>query len=135
MSYQRSAITAYQSAVMTTPPLQAIVLLYDGVQVRLHNAAKAAGQGDFGRQYDETASAIRILRGLLAALDIQRGGSLALGLAETYRVNMQALLATIGRPDACSRLATIAGGLRRLRDAWAEIAGMTAQDIQEPTNA
>lgn len=135
MSYQRSAITAYQSAVMTTPPLQAVVLLYDGILVRLYNAGKAADQGDFGRQYDETASAIRILRGLLAALDLHRGGDIGRGLSETYRVNMQALLASVGQPDASARLSTIAGGLRILRNAWAEIAGMAARDGQEPGNA
>jgi len=135
MSYQRSAITAYQRAVMTTPPLQAVVLLYDGILVRLHNAAAAAGQGNYGRQYDETARAIEILRGLLAALDLQRGGGLAAGLAETYRINMQALLACVGQKDAGSRLAVIAGGLRLLRNAWAEIAGMAIQDIREPGNA
>lgn len=135
MTYQRSAITAYQSAVMTTPPLQAIVLLYDGILVRLHNAGNAAGQGDYGRQYDETKRAIDILRGLLAALDLERGGSVAEGLAETYRVNMQALLAMVGRRDAPSRLAVIAGGLRRLRNAWAEIAGMPTQDTREPGNS
>jgi len=135
MTYQRSAISAYQTAAMTTPPLQAVVLLYDGILVRLHNAATAAGQGDYGRQYDETTRAIAILRGLLAALDLGRGGSLARGLAETYRVNMQALLACVGQKDARSRLATIAGGLRRLRNAWAEIAGMPSQDAREPGNS
>ena len=132
MTYQRNAITAYQSAVMTTPPLQAVVLLYDDILVRIHTAGNAAGQGDYGRQYDEVASAVRILRGLLAALDLERGGRLAAGLAGTYRVNMQALLATVGQRDAQPRLTTIAGGLRLLRNAWAEIAGM---DIRELGNA
>lgn len=128
MSYSKQAIAAYQTAVLTTPPLQAVVLLYDGILVRVHNAANAAAKGDYGRQYDEIARAIEILRGLLAALDFKAGGQLAANLAETYKVNMQALLRTVGRKDAESQCRRIGEGLRNLRNAWAEIAGMAGQD-------
>lgn len=128
MNLSKHAIAAYQTAVMTTPPLQAVVLLYDGILVRLHNAANAAAVGDYGRQYDEIARANEILRGLLAALDLQAGGKLAAGLADTYRTNMQALLHTVGRKDAEKNCRRIAEGLRTLRNAWAEIAGMTVNE-------
>lgn len=128
MIYERHAINAYQSAVMTTPPLQAVVLLYDGVLVRLRNAEAAVARGDHGGAHGEASRAVLILRGLLAALDFERGGAVAQGLAETYRVNIQALMNSVGREDAQSRLARIAGGLRLLRNAWADIAGMSAQD-------
>lgn len=124
MNLSKHAIAAYQTAVMTTPPLQAVVLLYDGILVRIHNAATAAGQGDYTRQYQEVSRAIEILRGLLAALDLQAGGKVAANLAETYRVNMRALLATVGRKDAETACRRIGEGLRTLRNAWAEIAGM-----------
>lgn len=135
MNHHRNAISAYQSAVMTTPPLQAVVLLYDGILVRIHNAAAAVAQGDYGRQYDETVRAVEIMRGLLAALDLKGGGRLAEGLAETYRVNMRALMACVGRSDSPARLARIAGGLGHLRDAWAEIAGMPARMPQAQGHA
>ncbi|MBR9971451.1 flagellar export chaperone FliS [Magnetospirillum sulfuroxidans] len=131
MNLSKHAIAAYQTAVMTTPPLQAVVLLYDGILVRLHNAANAAAAGDYGRQYDEIARANEILRGLLAALDLQAGGKLAAGLADTYRTNMQALLHTVGRKDAEKSCRRIAEGLRTLRNAWAEIAGMAMNEPKQ----
>lgn len=124
MNLSKHAIAAYQTAVMTTPPLQAVVLLYDGILVRIHNAGIAAAQGDYTRQYQEVSRAIEILRGLLAALDLHAGGKVAANLAETYRANMRALLATVGRKDGETACRRIGEGLRTLRNAWAEIAGM-----------
>ena len=130
MSLSKQAIAAYQTAVMTTPPLQAVVLLYDGILVRVHNAAVAAAAGDYGRQHQEIMRAIEILRGLLAALDLQAGGKLAANLADTYRANMQALLHTVGKPNAETSCRRIGEGLRSLRNAWAEIADMPANTPQ-----
>lgn len=126
MNLSKQAIAAYQTAVMTTPPLQAVVLLYDGILVRVHNAANAAAAGDYVRQHQEVTRAIEILRGLLAALDLEAGGKLAAGLADTYRANMQALLHTVGKKNAEASCRRIGEGLRSLRNAWAEIAGMPA---------
>lgn len=121
----RHALAAYQAAIKTTPPLQAVVLLYDGVLTRIHKAVLAAGKGDYGQQFNEIMSANEILRGLNAALDISKGG-IALRLRDTYEVNMRALHRAIGRKDSVECLTRISHGLRELRNAWAEIAGMTA---------
>lgn len=126
------ALSAYQSAVQTTPPLQAVVLLYDGVLVRLRNASDAVGRGDYGEQFNQILSATNILRGLLAALDMEQGGTLAARLRETYEVNMQAMLISVGRPNAQDCLQRIGEGLRELRNAWSQIAGMPALDSQSP---
>lgn len=120
----RHAISAYQNAIQTTPPLQAVVLLYDGILMRLHNAAAAAGRGDFGEQFNQVLRATDILRGLLAALDVSEGGPLAERLKDTYQANMVAIMNTVGRPNAEDCLRRISEGLRELRNAWSEIAGM-----------
>lgn len=124
----RYALSAYQNAIQTTPPLQAVVLLYDGVLIRLRNAAEAAGRGDFGEQFNQILRATDILRGLLAALDMGQGGTLAERLRETYEANMRAMMSTVGRDNAQQCLGRIADGLRELRNAWSEIAGMPALD-------
>lgn len=118
------AMSAYQNAIQTTPPLQAVVLLYDGVLVRLRNAADAAGRGDFGEQFNQILRATDILRGLLAALDQGQGGELADKLRDTYEANMRAMMSSVGRTNAQDCLRRIADGLRELRNAWGEIAGM-----------
>lgn len=124
----RHAISAYQTAIQTTPPLQAVVLLYDGLLVRIRNACQAAESGDFGEQFNQVLKANDILRGLLAALDKNKGGALAERLADTYQANMVALMGTIGRPNAVDALRRIAEGLRELRNAWSGIAGMNASE-------
>ncbi|MGE5517205.1 MAG: flagellar export chaperone FliS [Bacteroidota bacterium] len=118
------ALSAYQSAIQTTPPLQAVVLLYDGILVRLHNAAAAAGHGDFGEQFNQLVRATDIIRALLSALDMKAGGAVAERLRDTYEANMRAIMNTVGNPNAQLCLSRIADGLRELRNAWSEIAGM-----------
>lgn len=126
MSPPRNAMAAYQAAIATTPPLQAVVLLYDGVLTRIHNADAAAANGRYDVQFNEITRANDILRGLTAALDIRNGGPVALRLRDTYEVNMRALQRSVGRKDAGECLRRIGDGLRELRNAWAEIAGMAA---------
>lgn len=120
------AISAYQTAIQTTPPLQTVVLLYDGILVRIHNAAEAASRGDYGEQFNQIMRATDILRGLLASLDFKRGGTLAPRLRETYEINMRALLRSVGQANGAECLRRIGDGLRELRNAWSEIAGMPA---------
>ncbi len=129
---RKAAVTAYQSAVMTTPPLQAVVLLFDGILVRVHNAEVAAMNRDYERQFNETSRAVDILRGLLAALDLTRGGDVARRLHDTYAANMLALMHAVGRPDGAECCHRIGDGLRQLRDAWAEIAGVAPSSGPRP---
>lgn len=121
----RHALSAYQNAIETTPPLQAVVLLYDGILVRLRNAAAAAERGDFGEQFNQVARATEIMRGLLAALDVKAGGAVAERLHATYEANMVAMMSSVGRPNALDCLRRIADGLRELRNAWSDLAGMS----------
>lgn len=120
------AMSAYQNALQTTPPLQAVVLLYDGVLVRLRNASEAANRGDYGEQFNQILRATDIMRGLLAALDLGPGGDLAEKLRDTYEANMRAMMSSVGRSNARDCLERITDGLRELRNAWSEIAGMPA---------
>lgn len=119
----RHALNAYQSALQTVPPLQAVVMLYDGILVSIRNASAAAAGGDFGAQFNHVLRATDIMRGLLSALDMSQG-QFAENLRETYEANMRALMGSVGRSNAVECLDKIADGLRELRNAWAEIAGM-----------
>lgn len=123
------ALSAYQNAIQTTPPLQAVVLLYDGILVRLRNAEAAVERGDFGEQFNQLLRANDIFRGLLSALDMNAGGPLADRLRDTYEANMVAIMRTIGSPNACDCLRRIAEGLRELRNAWSDIAGIPRLEV------
>ena len=124
MSQSRYAINAYQAAQLTTPPLKVVVMLYDGILVRISKAAEASRQGDFQKQFESVMSAARIIDGLNRHLDMEKGGQVAIGLRETYEAVARALFRSVGKEtgaEACDRLYA---AVRELRDAWAEIAGM-----------
>lgn len=116
------ALSAYRNANQTLPPLQVVVLLYNEVLVCLRSAAEAAEVGDYGAQFDLVCRAIEILRGLLATLDLERGGALAERLRDVYESNMLALMGTVAKPNAPDCLRRIGDGLRELRDAWRDVA-------------
>ncbi|MDR3440805.1 flagellar export chaperone FliS [Telmatospirillum sp.] len=123
MSQTRYAITAYEAAQRTVPPLKMVVMLYDGILVRIARAADAARQGDYQKQFEAVMSAARIIDGLNRHLDMERGGKVAIGLRETYEAVARALFRSVGKEtgaEACDRLVA---AVRELRDAWAEIAG------------
>ena len=115
-------LAAYRSAKQTLSPLYVVVQLFDEILVCLRSAGEAAESGDLGVLCDCVSRAAEILRGLMGALDRERGGALAERLRDSYESNMLALVATVGRPDAPDRLRRIGDGLRELRAAWREIA-------------
>jgi len=123
MSQTRYAISAYQAAQLTIPPLKVVVMLYDGILIRIARAAESARQGDFQKQFEAVMSAARIIDGLNRHLDMEKGGQVAKGLRETYEATARALFRSVGKEtgaEACDRLLV---AVRELRDAWAEIAG------------
>ena len=124
MTYSSYAISAYQAAILTTPPLQGVVLLYDGVLRAIGNATTAAERKDFETQFNEVMKAARILNGLNACLDIDQGGQVAQNLREMYQALVKALLSSVGRPTGARALRRLAEAVTLTRDAWAEIAGM-----------
>lgn len=124
MSQSRYAINAYQAAQLTTPPLKVVVMLYDGILVRISKAADAARHGDSQKHFESVMSAARIIDGLNRHLDMEKGGQVAVRLRETYEAVARALFRSVGKEtgaEACDRLYA---AVRELRDAWAEIAGM-----------
>lgn len=123
MSQTRYAISAYQAAQRTTPPLKMVVMLYDGILARIARAADAARSGDSQKQFEAVMSAARIIDGLNRHLDMEKGGDVAVRLRETYEAVARALFRSVGKEtgaEACDRLLV---AVRELRDAWAEIAG------------
>jgi len=133
MNPSQRANAAYQAGAMTMPPLHAVVMLYDGILVRIRNAGIAAGQSDWARQYEEVSRAVELLRGLLSVLDYEQGGDVARRLHQTYHANITALMRSVGRTEAPDMYRRIESGLRDLRNAWAGIAGVPESGPAEPS--
>lgn len=125
MAANRYAFTAYQTRLNTrATPLEAVVMLYDGVMSRLARAAQAARARDVEAQYNESLRAAQILNGLCLSLDMQRGAPVAQSLQEMYVALCTAIMSAVGDPageECCLRLIE---AVRLTRDAWAGIAGL-----------
>jgi flagellar protein FliS len=124
MNHQAYAFSAYNAALLTTPPLTAVVMLYDGVLLRIANATVAAKRQDYEVQFNEAMKAATILNSLDRYLDMERGGRVAISLREMYQAVVKALLSSVGRSTGDIALERIGAAVRLTRDAWAEIAGM-----------
>jgi flagellar protein FliS len=126
MNQSRYGISAYHNAQQTLPPLKMVVMLYDGILIRIQRAADSARKGDHQKQFHYVMGAARIIDGLNRHLDMDSGGQVAINLRETYEAVARCLFRSVGKEtaaEACDRLVV---AVRELRDAWAEIAGMSA---------
>jgi flagellar secretion chaperone FliS len=113
---------AYQrAAVLTASQEQLIVMLYDGANRFLSQAAIAMAERQVEDAHNRLRRAERIIQHLQASLDFERGGDLAARLASIFvfcqrHLNQARLQAD---PD---KIEQVRGLLGTLRDAWAEIA-------------
>lgn len=131
MNRPKQVAAAYQTAIMTTPPLARVVLLYDGVLIRIAAAAAAARRKDYEAQFAEVMRAAKIINSLNRYLDMEAGGKVARSLRDMYQAVAKALLSSVGRSTGPEALDKIGAAVRMTRDAWAEIAGLP---ISTPAN-
>jgi flagellar protein FliS len=133
MQPTQAAIGAYRSAMMTTPPLQGVVLLYDGILLHIAQAAQANRDSNFERQFDEVMKAARIIEGLSRCLDLEAGGTVAANLRDFYETIGRGLMRSTGRNYGADFLVQLADSVRRTRNAWAHIAGVpkTGEDTND----
>ena len=124
MNRPKQAAAAYQTAIMTTPPLKRVVLLYDGILIRIASAAAAARRKDYEMQFNEVMRAAKIVNGLNRYLDMEAGGKVARSLREMYQAVAKALLSSVGRSTGAEALDKVGAAVRVTRNAWAEIAGL-----------
>jgi len=124
MSQNRYAISAYQTAQLATPPLHAVVMLYDGIMIRVAKAGDAARAGDYEKQFQYVMSAARVIDGLNRCLDMEKGGSVAISLREMYESVARALFRSVGKTTGGEVADRLVSAVRMTRDAWAEVAGL-----------
>ncbi len=122
MTNPGKAISAYNSALRTTPPMSLIVMLYDGAIARINAAAEAAYRRDYEKQFNEAMRAAQILNGLSCCLDMEKGGKVAVSLRDMYQALVTALLSAVGKKTGAECCQKIASAVRLTRNAWAEIA-------------
>lgn len=119
------------TAVTTASPVQIVVLLYEGSM-----AALMAAKGEIQRRNVVGKSkliikAIDILGGLRSALDMEKGGAIAVSLNDLYQYMTQRLSVANLNNDP-QILDEVHGLLAELLSAWTEIAEQGTGNAQAP---
>lgn len=111
-----------ETGVMSASPHQLIVMLFDGAQAALRAARLHMQQGNVTEKGKSISKAIDIVsNGLVAGLDHERGGDVAVNLASLYDYVVRLLLQANLHNDE-HRLDEAAQLLDNISSAWREIA-------------
>ncbi|MFN4986835.1 MAG: flagellar export chaperone FliS [Burkholderiales bacterium] len=122
-----------QTAVSEASPLELIVMVYKRLIENLRDAQSQIEKGLDAEQ--SVAKALDLIeKGLMAALDPDRGGDIAKNLAALYDWSTREILtARIKRSP--EQLTGVIEVFKGLESAWKEIATMRAQDLPKEGTA
>jgi flagellar protein FliS len=111
-----------ETGVHAADPVKLVLMLYDGALLAIGDAQRHMTGGAIAAKGQAVSRAISIIDGgLKVSLDTSRGGAIAAQLFELYEYMGRRLLLASLRSDPAG-LAEVAGLLRELRGAWAELA-------------
>jgi flagellar secretion chaperone FliS len=110
-----------ETAVASASPHQLVLLLFDGAIDAIADARIRMDMGDIPGKGKAIGRASRIIgEGLLAALDMERGGQIAANLRSLYEYMMKQLL-DANLHNRAEILGEVMSLLNELRGAWAQI--------------
>ncbi len=118
---QTRAAAYQQSSILTAPPAQLVVMLYDGARRFLFQASAAMREGNHQLAHQRLRRAEDILSELLHTLDHEGGGEIAANLAGIYTFCLSELSRARVEQDP-DRVDWTQRQLTELRDSWAQIA-------------
>lgn len=126
------ATVGVETGVSTADPHKLILMLFDGALLSINSAAVAIESKDVPTKIKCITKAIEIISmGLQASLDKESGGDLAERLDALYEY-MTVRLVLANAQSSTAPLVEVAGLLRELREAWAEIADAVRQNTSSP---
>lgn len=118
---------AVQTAVSEASPIELIVLVYKRLIDNLRLAQKAMEQGDESAEYISKSLDL-IQKGLLAALDYEKGGEISKNLAALYEWSIREILQARIK-NSPEMLGDVIEVIRNLESAWVEIHLMRTKDL------
>ncbi len=127
MSQLNNANSAYSAASKMVSSLGAVVMLYDAVLRAVYDAKGAIEKGQIEARFHATQRASKIILGLQANLDFEKGGNVALVLDRYYhRVfgDLQRLNVT-SSAKACDDLIA---SLMEVRNSWKTLVEQESAD-------
>lgn len=122
MNAQASVQAYKESSVLSAPPERLVVMLYDGALRFLARAAIAMREKGPVAAAKDIQRTQAIVEELLSTLDHEQGGELADRLQAIYVFCLRTLADAQVQRDA-EKLDQVAGLLRELREAWAQVCG------------
>ena len=117
------AARAYQrvdqnTSVMAADPVGLILLLHDKLGQRINEALRSIESGDIAGRGEAVGKAIDLIeKGLLASLDMERGGEVALQCKRQYRTWIALILKASIESDS-DVLALVAAQVREIAESW-----------------
>ena len=128
MTPYAQAQQAYRdSAILTAPPERLVVMLYDGANRFLIQAATALRAGDLTIMNERLRRAEAIITELRQTLDMSQG-QVAANLESIYSFCQRLLLEARLKRDP-EKIEQVAKLLRELRDAWDQAAAKTCTPV------
>jgi len=115
------------SAILTAPPERLLVMLYDGANRFLIQAATALRSGDLTTMNERLRRAEAIITELRQTLDMSQG-QVAANLESIYSFCQRLLLEARLKQDP-EKIEQVAKLLRELRDAWDQAAAKTCTPV------
>jgi len=120
-AYAAAPTSAYkESAVLTAPPEQLVLMLYDGINRFLFQATVAMRGGDYVLTNNKLQRAEAIIDELIATLDHEQGGEIADKLNGIYLYSRR----TLGESrieKSPEKIEHVQGLVRDIRESWAQI--------------
>ncbi len=98
-------------------PHRLIQMLMDGLLVRINSAKGAIEHNDMEAKARYISKAIGIVGGLNEALDLEKGGELAVNLRSLYEY-MNLRLFQASQENSLEKLAEVAGLMKDVKEAW-----------------
>ncbi len=120
--YNNSMLNQYQSVaiqskVSSANPHSLVALLLDGLSGKLANATGAIQRGDLSQQGSSISSGIRIIDGLRASLDYDKGGELATNLGAIYDYMERRLVEANVKADV-KIVAEVVSLINQIKSGW-----------------
>lgn len=116
------AHAAYRQASASVHPAVAQVKIYDELILAIRQAMRSIDDKQPEAAFSKVMRAAFILRGLIAALDMERGGDVSKRLLKVYTSYIFNLHLSYGKPDVIERYGKLLDGLLPLREAWVHVA-------------
>ena len=117
--------------VMGASPLQLVILLLEGGQRFLGQAAQALQRQDFALKARKTNTVLSIIDELTQRLDHEHGGELATNLAAIYAWWGQEILAASSAKNP-AQMERVISQMGELRQAWEQVERQGSGDPSNP---